>query len=134
MTPLFGRFGDRGWTRPATIAAHLLLLAALALAAWAGAAAGATPMLHLLALGAAAVLLDIGTTGDQTLGRRAINLLRPEARGRINGLFVGIFFLGGAVGSAAAGPAWHWGGWLAVCGLGAGFGLAALITDGRRAD
>src|SRR5580692_10029754 len=35
-TPWFGRLGDHGWTRPATIAAHLTMLVALALAAWAG--------------------------------------------------------------------------------------------------
>ena len=35
-------------------------------------------------MGASAVLLDIGVTGDQTLGRRAVNLLQPKARGRLN--------------------------------------------------
>lgn len=43
--------------------------------------------------------------GDQTLARRAINLLRPEARGRVNGLFTGLFFLGAAVDRAR--PASH---------------------------
>lgn len=47
---------------------------------------------------------------------------------RINGLFVGIFFLGGALGSAPAGTAWDFGGWVAVCATAAGFGAVALIT------
>ncbi|NKJ05167.1 hypothetical protein [Rhizobium sp. SG741] len=47
---------------------------------------------------------------------------------RINGLFVGIFFLGGALGSALAGTAWDFGGWVAVCAAAAGFGAVALIT------
>ncbi|WP_026871799.1 hypothetical protein [Inquilinus limosus] len=85
-------------------------------------------MLPLAAMGLGAIALDIGVTGDQTLGRRAINLLRPEARGRLNGLFVGLFFLGGAVGSAAAGAAWAAGGWPLVCLIGAGFGSAALAA------
>ena len=97
VTPLFGRAGDRGWTRPATIAAHLVTVLALALAAWAGSLGATLPSLVLM--GFAGVLLDVGLTGDQTLGRRAINLLKPDARGRINGLF----FLGGAVGSARGG-------------------------------
>jgi predicted MFS family arabinose efflux permease len=80
-------------------------------------------------MGLSAVLLDIGVTGDQTLGRRAINLLQPKARGRLNGLFVGIFFIGGAIGSMLAGIAWAWGGWSEVCAIGAGFGLAALLVD-----
>jgi predicted MFS family arabinose efflux permease len=76
-----------------------------------------------------AVLLDAGVVGDQTLGRRAINLIRPEARGRINGLFVGLFFVGGAAGSAVAGLAWAAGGWPGTCATGAAFGVAALIAD-----
>jgi predicted MFS family arabinose efflux permease len=129
VTPLFGRAGDRGWTGPATIACHLVLIAALALAAWAGAAVSTTSWWPLVLMGISAVLLDIGVTGDQTLGRRAINLLQPKARGRLNGLFVGIFFIGGAIGSMLAGIAWAWGGWGAVCAIGAAFSVAALLVD-----
>jgi len=129
VTPLFGRAGDRGWTRPATIACHLVLIAALGLAAIAGAAQAGGAWLPLVLMGVAAVLLDIGVVGDQTLGRRAVNLLQPTARGRINGLFVGIFFIGGAVGSLLAGVTWAWGGWNAVCAAGVVFGAAALVVD-----
>ncbi|QPC91792.1 MFS transporter [Mesorhizobium sp. INR15] len=127
VTPLFGRAGDRGWTRPATIACHLVLIGALALAAWAG--SDGPSWWPLVLMGVSAVLLDIGVTGDQTLGRRAINLLQPTARGRLNGLFVGIFFIGGAIGSMLAGITWAWGGWPLVCATGAVFGVAALLVD-----
>lgn len=127
VTPLVGRAGDRGWTRPATVASHLGLIAALALAAWCGSLRPAWMPLALMV--ASAVLLDIGVIGDQTLGRRAINLLRPEARGRMNGLFVGLFFLGGALGSAIAGIAWASGGWSITCIAGASFGIIALVVD-----
>ena len=60
-------------------------------------------------------------------GRRAINLLNPAARGRLNGLFVGLFFVGGALGAALAGSAWAWGGWSAVCGVGFAFAGAAAV-------
>lgn len=129
VTPIFGRAGDRGFTRPATILCHLVLIAALGLAAWAGAAKAGNAWVPLILMGAGAVLLDIGVTGDQTLGRRAVNLLQPKARGRINGLFVGIFFIGGAIGSLLAGIAWAWGGWNAVCAVGAAFGFIALVVD-----
>lgn len=131
VTPWFGRIGDRGWTRAATLAAHALLLCALGLAALAGMPRPGQQAAWwpLLAMGAAAVLLDVGVTGDQTLGRRAINLLRPEARGRINGIFVGVFFLGGAAGSALAGMAWVAGGWNAVCAAGAAFAVAAFMAS-----
>lgn len=133
VTPIFGRAGDRGFTRPATVVCHLVLIAALGLAAWAGMETGAAKAgaawLPLVLMGISAVLLDIGVTGDQTLGRRAVNLLQPKARGRINGLFVGIFFIGGAIGSLLAGIAWAWGGWNAVCAAGAAFGFIALVVD-----
>ncbi|TIT03016.1 MAG: MFS transporter, partial [Mesorhizobium sp.] len=129
VTPVFGRAGDRGFTRSATILCHLVLIAALGLAAWAGAAKAGGAWLPLILMGVSAVLLDIGVTGDQTLGRRAVNLLQPKARGRINGLFVGIFFIGGAIGSLLAGLAWAWAGWNAVCATGAVFGVVALLVD-----
>jgi predicted MFS family arabinose efflux permease len=126
-TPLAGRWGDRGWARPMFFAAHLLIIASLALCAWAGAME--SRMVALLVLSFGTILLDVGITTDQTLGRRAINLLRPEARGRINGLFVALFFVGGGVGAAAASLAWSIGGWTLVCIVAASFGVLALITD-----
>jgi predicted MFS family arabinose efflux permease len=77
---------------------------------------------------AAAILLDAGTIGDQALGRRAVNLLRPEARGRINALFTGIFFIGGAIGAAIAGVAWARAGWNGVCFVAMAFVAAPVAT------
>lgn len=129
VSPLAGRAGDRGWTRPVTVAFHLVMIAAFALAGWAGMASHVPTFVLLCLMAASAIFLDIGVIGDQTLGRRAINLLQPEARGRLNGLFVGLFFLGGAVGAALAGLAWVNGGWLMICIIGALFGFAALVVD-----
>jgi predicted MFS family arabinose efflux permease len=86
-----------------------------------------SPAVSLVLLVATALLLDAGAIADQALGRRAVNLLRPEARGRINGLFTGIFFLGASAGALCAGPAWAWGGWPAVCWVGLSFAVAALL-------
>jgi hypothetical protein len=107
----------------------LILIVAMALEAVAGMASAGASIIPLVAMGIGAVLFDISVTGDQTLGRRAINLIRPDARGRVNGLFVGLFFLGGAVGSAAAGVAWTIGGWPLICLIGGGFGVAALVVS-----
>ncbi|MFC5473425.1 MFS transporter [Paraherbaspirillum soli] len=133
IAPLAGRAGDRGWTRPATVLSHLcmivaLLLAGVAGAGWGGFAAAAHPSLALGLLVLAAVGLDAGITGDQTLGRRAINMLPPELRGRLNGLFVGIFFIGGACGAAGAALAWVAGGWSAVCLFAIGLAAVALAA------
>jgi predicted MFS family arabinose efflux permease len=126
-TPMAGRLGDRGWTRPTLFVSHLLIIISLGLCAWAGFVESRAIAMSLLCIGT--ILFDVGVTSDQTLGRRAINLLRPEARGRLNGLFVGLFFIGGAVGAAAAALAWTLGGWTVVCAVAAFFGLLALITD-----
>jgi predicted MFS family arabinose efflux permease len=125
--PLAGRFGNRGWARPLLFASHLAIVVSLGLSAWA--ACIESPMVALFVLSAGTILFDVGVTSDQTLGRRAINQLRPEARGRLNGLFVGLFFIGGAVGAAASAFAWTLGGWTAVCIVAGCFGLLALTTD-----
>jgi len=131
--PLAGRAGDRGWTRPGTILSHLLVIGAFSLtgvvaAGWGGFNVAAHVHLALYVLAACAILLDAGLSTDQTLGRRVINLLNPGARGRLNALFVGLFFVGGAIGSLLAGIAWTYGGWSYVVWLGMAFGVAALMS------
>jgi predicted MFS family arabinose efflux permease len=127
VTPLAGRWGDKGWARPMLFAAHLLIVGSLALSALAGLLKSQISALIVLSIGA--ILLDVGITTDQTLGRRAVNLLNPEARGRLNGLFVALFFIGGGVGAAATSLAWIYGGWIMVCAVAAAFGVLAIITD-----
>ncbi len=132
VTPLAGRAGDRGLGPAAQRIAHRAMLVALALlgiagAGWFGFDAHAHRGLALALLAGGAALLDAGVIVDQTIGRRAINLLNPAARGRLNGLFVGLFFIGGALGAALAGSAWARGGWSAVCGVGFAFAGAAAV-------
>lgn len=130
VAPIAGWVADRGWTRPGTWFAQGTAAAAMMLAAAVadGAVFGpdAFPSLSLALLAAAAFLLSLGVTGDQILGRHAINAVRPEARGRTNGLYTGLMFLGGSLGASVAGPAWAYGGWSAVCWIGLAFCVAAL--------
>lgn len=128
-TSLFGRLGDRGHTHRATMAAHSLLIITMGLAAWAGWRGGGSPFIPLAGLAASAFLLDFAVTGDQTLGRRTVNLLNAEFRGRLNGIFVGLFFVGGAIGSALSGLLFTQGGWPAICAVAALFGLLALVAQ-----
>ncbi|MCA8409700.1 MFS transporter [Burkholderia cenocepacia] len=132
VTPLAGRAGDRGHGPAAQRLAHGTMLAAIVVlgvagAGWFGFDAHAHRGVALALLAGGAALLDAGVIVDQTIGRRAINLLNPAARGRLNGLFVGLFFVGGALGAALAGSAWAWGGWSAVCGVGFAFAGAAAV-------
>ncbi|HVJ32140.1 MAG TPA: MFS transporter [Terriglobia bacterium] len=137
MAPVAGRLGDRGWTKGATVLMHLAVILAIGIAWIAGDAAFARGFfaghegIAIAAMMLAALILDLGVIGDQTLGRRAINMIRPEARGRLNGLFTGGFFIGGAIGSILAGAAWAWGGWQATS-LGAlAAALLALVLSLR---
>ncbi|MFZ5680254.1 MAG: MFS transporter [Pseudomonadota bacterium] len=132
ISPIAGRAGDRGQTRPATLISHLAIvggfvLAGIAGAGWLGVDPAARPTLSLGLLAMAAVVLDAGVFADQTLGRRAVNILNPAARGRLNGLYTGLFFVGSAAGSGMTGIAWTYGGWTGVCLLGISFGATAFV-------
>lgn len=128
VTPIVGRLADKGRSRQVTYVAHIVLIGGFCLAAWGGLAHGMPSFVLFAALGLSAVMLDVGVLGDQTVGRYLINQLKPEARGRINAIFVGIFFVGGAVGSALASLLWSHGGWLALCGGGVATGVLAFIA------
>jgi predicted MFS family arabinose efflux permease len=63
--PIMGRLGDRGWTRIASIAADLSVIAASLLALVAGGLLAANSMtLGVIGLFAAAILLDFGVIGE----------------------------------------------------------------------
>ena len=129
VTPLVGRMADKGMGQRATNIAHVVLFLGFGVASIGGLVFSLPIYLLLGLLGLSAITLDVGVLGNQTVGRYMINLLRPEARGRINAIFVGVFFLGGAIGSAVAGMLWATGGWVAICLGGAVCGLLSFISD-----
>jgi predicted MFS family arabinose efflux permease len=82
------------------------------------------------------ILLDFGEQGALVSNQHVIYALRPEARNRLNTVFMGGMFIGGAIGSAGASLAWEAWGWRAVCAFGAGFVTIAIVlhTAGRGRD
>ncbi len=114
VAPLAGRAGDKGFSTHATTVAHGVTVAAILVAAYA-VISGVSRIEAIGLLAVAAFAIDGGVVADQALGRRAINLLAPQSRGRVNGLFTGLFFIGGACGAAVAGPALALWGWPGVC-------------------
>ena len=120
ISPYAGRWADAGHTR--RITGWALATGPIAfLVAIAGNWLDSWPTLVV-----AALVLDMATAANLVVGQREIFALGPEARGRLNGLYLGLFFIGGALGSAAAGYAFAQGGWTIVCVVGLCFPVGAL--------
>lgn len=118
--PIAGRLADRGMTRPATGWAMASAVLALLVAV----AAGKAHSLALLVL--AAVVLDAAVQICQVLSLRSIYSLAPESRGRLNGVFIAIAFVGGASGSGLAPAVYSYHGWNTLMIIGVLFIEAAL--------
>ena len=88
----------------------------------------------LVVLALAAVLLDAATQTNQVLGQRVLYSMAPDARGRINAVYMTVVFLGGALGSAVGAASFASGGWTAIAWEGAmlGLGVVALFLTERR--
>ena len=131
--PIAGQLADRGWTRPATAVAMLLVLGGFALSRTAIHGTHA----ELLLLGACGILIDLGVAANLVLGQRAIFVLGAEYRSRLNGLYMATFFLGGAVGSSLGAWSYFTHGWSTAVLLGAAaptLGLLCFATElGRKA-
>jgi predicted MFS family arabinose efflux permease len=117
--PIAGRVADRGWGRASTG----LSMAAVAIAFLLARIGGGGSMVALLAAG---VVLDAGVQGTQIVGQRIIYAIGDEARSRLNGLYIALFFIGGAVGSSIASLVYALGGWEWISEIGLAFPLAAL--------
>jgi predicted MFS family arabinose efflux permease len=82
---------------------------------------------HILGLVFGVVVLDLGAQANQIANQTRIFGLEPGARGRINTIYMTVYFLGGSLGSLFSTMAWARWGWSGVSALGLGLiGLAAL--------
>ncbi|MFK4011594.1 MFS transporter [Bacillus cereus] len=121
--PIGGRLADLGWTRPATGIALTVVIISLLLPL----IFQSSSPIGIAVLVIAAILLDMGVSANLVLSQRLIFSLSPEIRSRLNGLFMAIFFLGGAVGSFIGGWAYALGGWNLTLWIGIAFPTIALL-------
>lgn len=106
--PLAGYLADRGLTKLATRLSILAGLVALIVAAW----ADHIQSIAMLAL--AGLALDAAVQTCLVLSLRALYMLEPAKRSRLNGLFMTWIFACGAAASAAAVSIYESRGWLVL--------------------
>jgi len=123
--PLSGRVADRRGPHAVVILGALTALLAWIPFGWWDSIGG---------LVAGVMVLDFGVQSAVVSNQHQIYALRPEARGRLNTIFMCGIFFGGALGSAGAITIYHIAGWFPVCLFGAGLASIAVSiqTMGER--
>jgi predicted MFS family arabinose efflux permease len=120
--PLAGRLADRGYIRAATvgsmIAVGLSFLGTIWLFGWGG----------LIVLTILTVILDAAVQTNQVVSQRIVFSVPPQVRGRANGIYVTLMFVGGALGSLVGTVSYQWGGWTTTATIGAVIGAVALLA------
>ena len=117
-SPIAGRLADRGAGRKVLWGASILAVAAYIVLHFSGHSG--------IGIAAGVVLLDLGVWAAQTANQHRIFAIAPEARSRLNSVYMVCYFAGGAFGSAIGSLAWQLGGWHAVTWAG---GLLAAIPS-----
>jgi predicted MFS family arabinose efflux permease len=119
--PIAGRFADRkGPDRVIAAGAALTLVSWFVLWLW--------PTIAGLVAGV--ILLDFAVQSALVSNQSVIYALRPEARSRLNTIFMSAMFMGGSTGSLTATAAWNAGGWNAVSILAIALAAAATLLQG----
>ncbi len=118
--PVVGVVSDRGYPRLASGCALLIGMIAFGLL-W---TVGGT----ITGLAIGGIVLDLGVQANLVTNQTRVYRLIPEARNRINTVFMVTYFIGGALGTFLAGFVWSLWQWNGVCALGASFFGAALVV------
>ncbi len=123
--PWAGRSADKRGPRAVITLSIALIALAFVIFAFSGKS--------LIGLVIGVVVLDVGVQAAQISNQSRIYALRPEARSRVNTVFMVCYFIGGATGSAVGAATWHAFGWIGVCVAGLCFSaLAAWIHFATR--
>lgn len=116
--PLAGKFSDRRGPRSIISVAIGLVALSFVIFGLSGAS--------IAGLVVGVIVLDVGVQAAQISNQSRIYALKPDARSRVNTIYMVCYFIGGAAGSALGAVAWHAFGWVGVSV--AGFLCAALAA------
>jgi predicted MFS family arabinose efflux permease len=120
--PLAGRSADKSGPRSVLRLATLIVFVSFIIFGLVG---------HLMpGLILGVILMDLGVQSAQIANQARIYALQPEARSRLNTVYMVSYFIGGASGSLLGNLAWTRAGWTGVSWLG---GVMALAAFGRLA-
>lgn len=109
-TAKIGKIADRGHTSILTWIGVALMIVSWALLYFGGKYLTS----YILGYG----LISFGLAVVHTSNQNIIFRLRPDAKSRINSIYMTAYFTGGACGSALGVYAWHHGGWTMTCLVG----------------
>jgi predicted MFS family arabinose efflux permease len=80
----------------------------------------------LLVLGV--IVMDAGVQANHISSQAQVFSINPNARSRLNGVYMFFRFLGGATGSSLGALSWNQGGWTGVCTLGIIFSILTFTA------
>ena len=117
--PLIGRRADRRGARGNITFALLIVLVAFVVLWMCGG--------HMAGLIIGVILLDFGVQAGHVSNQTRIYALLPEARSRLNMVYMICYFSAGAIGSYAGTACWQHLGWKGVCAFGVGMILFGAV-------
>ncbi|WP_216936692.1 MULTISPECIES: MFS transporter [unclassified Acinetobacter] len=118
-TQVIGKWADRGHIKTLSWVGCSILIGS-----WLFLYFGAVSLLsYILGYG----LINLGLAITHSCNQNVIFRLRPDAKSRVNSLYMTLYFIGGACGSALGVYAWHHGGWSMTCLAGLGLALFATL-------
>jgi predicted MFS family arabinose efflux permease len=118
--PFIGRLADRYGARRNVLFALLITVGSFVVLYLFGK--------HMIGLIAGVILLDIGVQAGHVSNQTRIYGLLPEARSRLNMVYMICYFTAGAIGSFAGSILWHHFAWAGVCALGCVLSLAGCAV------
>lgn len=122
--PLAGKSSDRRGPRAVITLSIVLVAVSFVVFGFSGTS--------IVGLVVGVIILDVGVQAAQISNQSRIYALSPEARSRVNTVYMVAYFIGGAAGSAVGAVVWPWFGWVGVSAAGLVFAALAGWNHARR--